>query len=118
MSYRTSPQKHTAQDCHNCINHKPALKRYRTNESYCSDYKEYIENIAAKEVQKAKLPILFIHGDKDTFVPCSMCDELYASCASQKTKLIVKGAGHCESYYKNTKAFEDALDKFLEGVMR
>ena len=40
---------------------------------------------AAKEVQKAKLPILFIHGDKDTFVPCSMCDELYASCASQKT---------------------------------
>ena len=73
---------------------------------------------AAKEVQKAKLPILFIHGDKDTFVPCSMCDELYASCASQKTKLIVKGAGHCESYYKNTKAFEDALDKFLEGVMR
>ena len=73
---------------------------------------------AAKEVQKAKLPILFIHGDKDTFVPCSMCDELYASCASQKTKLIVEGAGHCESYYKNTKAFEDALDKFLEGVMR
>lgn len=46
---------------------------------------------AAKEVQKAKKPILFIHGDKDTFVPCSMCDELYASCASQKTKLIVKG---------------------------
>ena len=73
---------------------------------------------AAKEVQKAKKPILFIHGDKDTFVPCSMCDELYASCASQKTKLIVKGAGHCESYYKNTKAFEDALDKFLKGVMR
>ena len=33
---------------------------------------------AAKEVQKAKKPILFIHGDKDTFVPCSMCDELYA----------------------------------------
>ena len=47
MSYRTAPQEHTAQDCHNCINHKPALKRYRTNESYCSDYKEYIENIAA-----------------------------------------------------------------------
>ena len=45
MSYRTSPQEHTAQDCHNCINHKPALKRYRTNESYCSDYKEDIENI-------------------------------------------------------------------------
>lgn len=71
---------------------------------------------AAKEVQKAKLPILFIHGDKDTFVPCSMCDELYASCASQKTKLIVKGAGHCESYYKNTKAFEDALDKFWKEL--
>ena len=47
MSYRTAPQEHTAQDCHNCINHKPALKRYRTYECNCSYYKEYIENIAA-----------------------------------------------------------------------
>ena len=63
---------------------------------------------AAGEVKKAKLPILFIHGDADTFVTCSMCDEIYGNCASPKKKLIVKGASHAESYYKDTAAYENA----------
>lgn len=66
---------------------------------------------AAREVRKAKVPILFIHGDSDSFVPCHMCEELYKNCASQKMKLIVKGAGHCESYYKETEQYEKALDE-------
>jgi hypothetical protein len=31
---------------------------------------------ARDEVKKAKIPMLFIHGSKDTFVPCSMVHEL------------------------------------------
>lgn len=73
---------------------------------------------AAREVQKATVPILFIHGDADTFVPCSMCEELYQNCASPKKKLIVKGAGHCESYYKDPKRYEEALDVFAGGVIK
>ena len=73
---------------------------------------------AAREVRKAKVPILFIHGDCDTFVPSFMCDELYQNCASPKKKLIIKGAGHCESYYKNTEAFEAALNAFTGGLIK
>lgn len=73
---------------------------------------------AAREVKKAKLPILFIHGDADTFVPCSMCDEIYENCASPKKKLIVKGASHAESYYKDTAAYENALNEFIGGVVK
>lgn len=73
---------------------------------------------AAREVQKAKVPILFIHGDADTFVPCSMCETLYENCASQKTKLIIKGAAHAESYYKDMEAYEQALDIFTGGVIK
>lgn len=73
---------------------------------------------AAREVQKAKVPILFIHGEDDTFIPCSMCDELYENCASPKTKLIVKGAGHGESYYKDTEAYEQAMDTFIGGLIK
>lgn len=29
---------------------------------------------AAREVGKAKIPVSLIHGDADTFVPCSMCE--------------------------------------------
>ncbi len=73
---------------------------------------------AAREVKKAKVPILFIHGDADTFVPCSMCDEIYENCASPKTKLIIKGAAHAESYYKDPAAYEKALDEFTEGLFQ
>ncbi|MCM1040046.1 MAG: alpha/beta hydrolase [Roseburia sp.] len=69
---------------------------------------------AAREVRKATVPILLIHGDADTFVPCSMCDEIYENCASPKKKLIVKGAAHAESYYMDTEAYEKAMDEFIE----
>lgn len=72
---------------------------------------------AAREVRKAKVPILFIHGDGDTFVPCEMCHEIYENCASEKRKLIVKGAAHAECYYKDMGAYENALTEFTEGIM-
>lgn len=73
---------------------------------------------AAREVRKAKVPILLIHGDADTFVPCRMCDEIEENCASETTKLIIKGAAHAESYYKDMTAYEHAMTEFLEGVMK
>lgn len=73
---------------------------------------------AAREVQKAKVPALLIHGDRDTFVPCRMCQEIYENYAAPKTKLIVQGAGHAESYYKDMAAYEKALDTFTEGILK
>lgn len=73
---------------------------------------------AAREVQKAAIPILFIHGSSDTFVPCSMCETIYQNCASPKKKLIVEGAAHAESYYKDTKAYENAMNEFLGGIIK
>lgn len=73
---------------------------------------------AAREVRKATVPILMIHGDADTFVPVCMCEEIYENCASPKQKLIVKGAAHAESYYKDTEAYERALTQFIGGVVR
>ncbi len=73
---------------------------------------------AAREVKKATVPILFIHGSGDTFVPCEMCEEIYKNCASPKQKLIVEGAAHAESYYKDTDAYEEALNEFIGGVVK
>lgn len=71
---------------------------------------------AKREVAKAKVPILFIHGSNDTFVPCRMCHEIYDCCASPKKKLIVEGAAHAESYYKDTEKYEQALTEFFGGL--
>lgn len=70
---------------------------------------------AAEEVKKTSVPILLIHGDADTFVPCRMCYEIYNSCPPPRDIFIVAGAGHAESYYKDTKGYEDRLTEFLEG---
>ncbi len=72
---------------------------------------------ARREVSKAKVPILFIHGSADTFVPCSMCHEIYENCRSPKQKFIVEGAGHAESYYKDMEAYERVLTEFAKGIM-
>ncbi len=71
---------------------------------------------AKYEVQKAKVPILFIHGSADTFVPCSMCHEIYENCRSPKRKLIVEGAAHAESYYKEMALYEKTLDEFAGEI--
>ena len=72
---------------------------------------------AKREVRKAKVPILFIHGSNDTFVPCQMCHEIYDYCTAPKKKLIVEGAAHAESYYKDTKAYEQAMNEFIEELV-
>lgn len=72
---------------------------------------------AKREVEKATVPILFIHGSADTFVPCNMCDEIYEHCASPKRKLIVEGAAHAESYYKDMESYERELTEFIAEAM-
>lgn len=71
---------------------------------------------AKREVAKAKVPVLLIHGSKDTFVPTRMCKEIYDCCTSPKKMLIVDGASHGESYYKDMKAYEAALDEFTKDL--
>lgn len=68
---------------------------------------------AAMEVQKTRVPVLFIHGDADTFVPCRMCHELYGKCAAPKDILIVEGASHAESFYKEPDRYKNKILEFL-----
>ncbi len=72
-----------------------------------------LEEVSATEALKScNIPIVFIHGDADTFVPCYMSEINYAACTAPKELLIVKGAGHGLSYLKNKNAYIDALRRF------
>ena len=83
--------------------HLPAFPIMQFSELYNRKLAGYGLNEcnAAEEVKKAKTPILLIHGSGDTFVPYSMCETIYANIASPKKKLVVEGAAHAESYYKD-----------------
>lgn len=52
------------------------------------------EASAVKQLLKTELPVLFIHGTADTFVPSSMLDEVYEAAGGEKEKFAVEDAGH------------------------
>ncbi len=64
-------------------------------------------------VRATKLPILFIHGKKDDFVPVWMSEKNYEACQSPKQLLLVEGAGHGASYYENREQYETAVKSFI-----
>ena len=76
------------------------------------------ETSPVEAVKKAKVPILFIHGEADDFVPCYMTHENYEACASDKRLVLVKDAGHGMSYYVDMKKVEEGVHAFLDKIMK
>ncbi len=70
-------------------------------------------------VKTAKVPMLFIHGSIDDFVPTKMVYELYNNCsADDKDILIVEGASHAESYPVDSASYEAKINKFADKYIR
>lgn len=70
---------------------------------------------AVESLRSARVPMLFIHGSADTFVPFSMLDECYDACASEdKEKLVVEGAGHALSASTDPELYWGTVDAFVE----
>ena len=65
-------------------------------------------------MKKNRLPILFLHGTEDKFVPCGMTKSAYEACASEKTLILIEGAGHGTSYLKEPETCREALQAFLK----
>lgn len=65
-------------------------------------------------VAASKVPILFIHGDRDRFVPTKMSYQLYHACRSPKQLLIIHGASHMHCYKTDPDSYEKAFLEFIE----
>lgn len=63
-------------------------------------------------VQNCKLPIIFVHGEADDFVPCEMSVRLYNACVSKKTLFTVPGAAHGLSYIIDPEGYFKTLNDF------
>lgn len=75
------------------------------------------EASALEQVKKCVLPMLFIHGDADTFVPTWMVHPLYEAKPEPKELWLVPGAVHAVSYKENkteyTRRVQDFVDKYI-----
>lgn len=77
-----------------------------------------LDSVSAPDaLRRSHIPVLFIHGDDDRFVPCRMSRENFeASAAEHKKLLIVHNAGHGLSYMLDRPAYLSALHEFLVAI--
>lgn len=61
-----------------------------------------------------KTPVLFIHGEEDTFVPPEMTRQNYEACQAPKRLFLVPGAAHAMSYVKDQEGYERAVKEFWQ----
>lgn len=72
---------------------------------------------ALKQLKKNRLPVLFIHGAEDRFVPAYMIDKVYTATMGPKEKLIVPGAKHAEASCVDPEGYAKAVGEFLEKYL-
>jgi len=68
------------------------------------------ETSPLEAVKKCKIPIIFVHGDADDFVPFEMSRELNEACPLEKKRLVkIRNAGHGLAYPVAREQYVDAL---------
>lgn len=68
-----------------------------------------------EQVKKSTLPMLFIHGDADTFVPFPMLDKLYqAKQHGYKEKYIAPGSEHARSFTNHPEQYTQRVKNFTK----
>lgn len=67
-----------------------------------------------KALERNRIPVLFLHGEEDSFVPLSMTEENFAACRAEKRLYTVPGAGHAQSFGVDPEGCKRVLREFLE----
>lgn len=76
------------------------------------------EASAIKQVEKCHLPMLFIHGEKDDYVPTWMVYQLYDAKPQPKELWIVPNADHATSYQLNKETYTQKVKQFIDKYIQ
>ena len=72
-----------------------------------------LEELSPLEAMKdCTVPVVFIHGEADDFVPCEMSRRNYDACAAPKRLFTVPGAGHGLAYVIDPEGYLNTLTEF------
>jgi len=77
----------------------------------------FSEASALKQVKRATVPILFIHGGADTFVPTSMVYELYQACPTEKELVVIPNAAHAMAYFEDPDTYDTVVERFVRRIL-
>ena len=71
------------------------------------------EASSLNQVRKCKLPMFFIHGDADTYVPTWMVYPLYEAKSEPKELWLAPGATHAMSYKDHPEEYTERVKNFV-----
>jgi fermentation-respiration switch protein FrsA (DUF1100 family) len=69
-------------------------------------------------VSHTEIPVLFIHGKWDSFVPSSMSRQMYLLKPCNKGLYLVAKARHADSYCRNKEGYDKRVAEFLNKYMK
>ncbi len=72
---------------------------------------------AVSAVKHAKVPMLFLHGEDDRFVPCAMSRKIFAACTAKKRIETFPDAGHGVSYLADPERYTRTVLRFAQEVL-
>lgn len=75
------------------------------------------EASALKQVKKASVPILYIHGGEDYYVPTSMVYKLHEQTSAEKSLYVATGAGHGQAFSEDEQEYKKQIASFLKKQM-
>ncbi|MFC5601887.1 alpha/beta hydrolase [Sporosarcina koreensis] len=76
------------------------------------------EASALKQVRKTSVPIFYIHGMSDTFVPTEMASELERNTSSDSEIFLVPKANHGEAFALAGETYKVKVGHFLDRYMK
>ena len=65
-------------------------------------------------VKHARVPMIFYHGDADTFVPAAMTVRCYEACTAAKKLVLVPGAAHGVAFPRDEELYVQELQSFID----
>ncbi len=76
------------------------------------------EHSPLEAMKNCRVPVLFIHGEEDYFVPSDMSQACFDACGSADKRIVfVKNAAHGMSYCVDYELYEKEVGAFLEKIL-
>ena len=76
---------------------------------------DFNKSIGEECVRRADVPIVFIHGKNDSFVPTWMSESMYKACTAPKELHLIDNCGHAAAYICAPLEYTAAVNRLLDG---
>ncbi len=68
---------------------------------------------SVRSMEKSRLPLAYICGECDRYVPLDMAMRIYNACVQDKVLLIAEGAGHAASFMTENEKYRNLITEFI-----